>query len=70
MPYANDVFSALQAEAEEGLEEEEAGEDTDGEAQPEQEQPGRTEPVVEDQSPAVNLETTPDDEFTNLSPLA
>ena len=70
MPYANDVFSALQAEAEEGREEEEAWEDTDVEQQLEQEQLGRTEPGVEDRAPAVNLEITPDDEFTNLSPLA
>ncbi|KAL7198677.1 hypothetical protein ACSBR2_021060 [Camellia fascicularis] len=67
VPYANDIFTALQAEAEEGLEEEVEA-DAEGEVHQEREQPGRTEPSAEDQSPTINLEAT-EDEFTNLSPL-
>lgn len=68
VPYANDIFSALQAEADEGLEEE-AKTDAEGEDQQVQEQPGSTEPGVQDQSSTVDFEAT-GDEFANLSPLA
>ncbi|XP_028093373.1 uncharacterized protein LOC114293498 [Camellia sinensis] len=66
IPYANDVFSALQAEAEEGLEEAEA--DAQGGDQTEQELPGQTGTGVQDQTATVNLEA--DEEFPDLSPLA
>ena len=69
IPYANDVFSALQAEAEEGLGEEGEGEEgAEGEDQAAQEQPGQAETGVQDQTTTVNLET--DEEFPDLSPLA
>ena len=68
MPYANDVFSALQAEAEEGLEE--GSDETDSEAEDAvvEVQPGQVEPGAQEASPTTNLETA-EDEFTNLSPL-
>ncbi|KAF5932674.1 hypothetical protein HYC85_028845 [Camellia sinensis] len=47
IPYANDVFSALQVEAEEGLQEEDEGE-AEGEDQTEQEQAGQTGTGVQD----------------------
>ena len=68
MPYANDVFSALQAEAEEGLQEGDDETDTEAEDAEVQEQPGHDELGAQDKSPTSNLETT-EDEFTNLSPL-
>ncbi|KAF5933713.1 hypothetical protein HYC85_029884 [Camellia sinensis] len=68
VPYANDVFSALQAEAEEGLEDGD-GETDSGEEEAEvQEQPGNEEPGAQDTSPTIDLEAG-EDEFTNLSPL-
>lgn len=67
VPYANDVFTALQAEAEEGVEDE-AEADAEGEDHRDREQPGPTEPSAQDQSPTINLEAT-EDEFSNLSPL-
>ncbi|XP_028118468.1 uncharacterized protein LOC114316016 [Camellia sinensis] len=70
VPYANDVFSALQAEAEEGLE------DGDGETDSEEEeaevpkQPGNDEPGAQEASQAVDLDAdAAEDAFTNLSPL-
>ncbi|XP_028068930.1 uncharacterized protein LOC114271514 [Camellia sinensis] len=68
VPYANDVFSALQAEAEEGLEE--GSDETDSEAEDAEVevQPGQVEPGAQEASPTVNLEAA-EDEFTNLSPL-
>ena len=68
MPYANDVFSALQAEAEEGLEEGDDETDSEAEDAEMQEQPGHDEPGARDKSPSINLEAA-EDEFTNLSPL-
>ncbi|XP_028054433.1 uncharacterized protein LOC114258646 [Camellia sinensis] len=68
VPYANDVFSGLQAEAEEGLEEGDAETDTKAEDAEVQEQPGHDEPGAQDKSPTINLEAA-EDEFTNLSPL-
>ncbi|GMP57902.1 hypothetical protein CsSME_00021786 [Camellia sinensis var. sinensis] len=67
VPYANDVFSALQAEAEEGLEDGE--DDTDSEAEEAEvpEQPGSAEPGAQEVSPTINLDAG-EDEFTNLSP--
>ncbi|XP_028105495.1 uncharacterized protein LOC114304530 [Camellia sinensis] len=70
VPYANDVFSALQAEAEEGLEE--GGGETDSEAEEAevQEQPGNDEPGAQEASQAINLDADAgEDEFTNLSSL-
>lgn len=67
IPYANDVFSMLQAEAKEGLEEEGEAE-AEGEDQTEQEQAGQTGTGVQDQTATVNLEA--DEEFPDLSPLA
>mgnify|MGYP003703537521 CR=1 FL=1 len=68
MPSANDVFSALQAEAEEGLEEGDAETDTEAEHAEVQEQSGHDEPSAQDKSPTINLDAA-EDEFTNLSPL-
>ncbi|GMP27588.1 hypothetical protein CsSME_00003499 [Camellia sinensis var. sinensis] len=70
VPYANDVFSALQAEAEEGLEK--GGGETDSEAEEAevQEQPGNDEPGAQEASQAINLDVDAgEDEFTNLSSL-
>ncbi|XP_028067886.1 uncharacterized protein LOC114270562 [Camellia sinensis] len=67
VPYANDVFRALEAEAEEGLEGA-ANADVEGEDRQEQEQPGQTATGVRGQSPPINLEEA-GDEFTNLSSL-
>ena len=66
VPYANDVFSALQAEAEE-----DDGEEAEENAEEESlaEQPSQTETGVQDQTLTVNLEAA-EDEFTDLSPLA
>ncbi|KAF5932401.1 hypothetical protein HYC85_028572 [Camellia sinensis] len=68
VPYVNDVFSALQAEAEEGLKERDAETDAEAEDAEVQEQPGHDEPGAQDKSPTINLEAA-EDEFTNLSPL-
>ncbi|GMP91886.1 hypothetical protein CsSME_00042362 [Camellia sinensis var. sinensis] len=61
VPYANDIFAALQAEAKE-----EGEKEAEGNAQQENhpEQPG-----AQDQTATINLEVT-EDEFSNLSPLA
>ena len=68
MPYANDVFNDLQAEAEEGLEEGDAETDAEAEDAEVQEQPGHDEPGAQDKSPTINLEAA-EDKFSNLSPL-
>ncbi|KAF5933908.1 hypothetical protein HYC85_030079 [Camellia sinensis] len=68
VPYANDVFSALQAEAEEGLEEGDAETESEAEDAEVQEHPGHEEPGAQDKSPTINLDAAKD-EFTNLSPL-
>ncbi|CAL5443639.1 unnamed protein product [Camellia sinensis] len=66
--YANDVFSALQAEAEEGLEDGDGETDSEAEEAEVQEQPGNAEPGAQEASPTINLDAG-EDEFTNLSPL-
>ena len=68
MPYANDVFNALQAEAEEGLEEGDGEIASEVEEAEVQEQPGNEEPGAQDTSPTINRDAG-EDEFTNLSPL-
>ena len=68
VPYANDVFSALQAEAEEGLEDGDGETDSEDDEAEVQEQPGNEEPGAQEVSPTVNLDAG-EDEFTNLSPL-
>ncbi|XP_028073553.1 uncharacterized protein LOC114275750 [Camellia sinensis] len=68
VPYANDVFSALQTEAEEGLEDGDGETDSEEEEAEVQEQPGIEEPGAQDTGPTVDLEAG-EDEFTHLSPL-
>ena len=68
VPYANDVFSALQTEAEEGLEDGDGEIDSEEEEAEVQEQPGNEEPGAQDTGPSVDLEAG-EDEFTHLSPL-
>ena len=66
MPYANDVFTALQVEAEEACEEQT---EEQAELKNHTAQPGQTATGAQDQTPTVNLEAA-EDEFTDLSPLA
>ena len=63
VPYANDVFTALQAEAEEELARETAADAGEGSSP---EQNVQNEPGDQERNAPVNIE----DEFDNLSPLA